>query len=237
MQIPKLQYSNRSREYNICDEEIRDKIIYGYLFEGKSHRKLDEEYIKVNSDYSRGWQSMGVLHYMGIRKEFKGIFSEIDIIDVIKELRKLNDTNYNLLIESLERCFISICSEIIAKDIELESEEFHQVIDIISQNEGKKISYYTTRYERNIKNRTRAIEIHGTKCMACGFDFEKVYGELGRAYIEVHHVSPLSSIEDEVKINPKTDLIAVCSNCHRMIHRKKNHVLSLEELKNIIEKN
>lgn len=37
MKIPKLQQSKRSREYNDCEEEVRDKIIYSYLFEGKSH--------------------------------------------------------------------------------------------------------------------------------------------------------------------------------------------------------
>lgn len=37
MKIPKLQQSKRSREYNDCEEEVRDKIIYSYLFEWKYH--------------------------------------------------------------------------------------------------------------------------------------------------------------------------------------------------------
>ena len=73
--------------------------------------------------------------------------------------------------------------------------------------------------------------------MACGFDFEKTYGERGKDYIEVHHVVPLASRDAEVRIDPAKDLIVVCSNCHRMIHRKKNQVLSLEELKRIIAEN
>jgi len=102
--------------------------------------------------------------------------------------------------------------------------------------EGRKILYYTTRYERNPKNREIAIKINGTKCMACGFDFEKTYGVRGRNFIEVHHIKPLFSNDAEVEINPETDLICVCSNCHRMIHRSKNEVLSLERLKDILEK-
>ena len=43
MEIPELNLSKRSREYNDCSEEIRDKIVYGYLFEGKSHRNLDDD--------------------------------------------------------------------------------------------------------------------------------------------------------------------------------------------------
>lgn len=38
-------------------------------------------------------------------------------------------------------------------------------------------------------------------------------------------------------INPETDLVCVCSNCHRMIHRRKNSILTVEELKKNIAKN
>lgn len=102
--------------------------------------------------------------------------------------------------------------------------------------EGKKIESYATRYERDSNNRLNAIRIHGTKCMACGFDFEEVYGELGKGFIEVHHIKPLSTLNEEIVINPATDLICLCSNCHRMIHRGKN-LLSLEELRLIIQIN
>lgn len=234
LNIPKLQFSNRSREYDSCEEERRDQIIYAYLFEGKSHRKLDDEYANIDSNYSRGWLSMGILHYMGMRKEFKGIFSEVDIITAINELKDLNDGNYNLLIEALQRYYIKSFIEINAKDIQEEDEETHIVINKSNQKEGKEINYYVKRYERSPENRYKAIKIHGMSCMACGFNFEKVYGEIGKSYIEVHHVVPLSSIDEEIIVNPETDLITVCSNCHRMIHRRKNHVLSLEELNNLI---
>lgn len=102
--------------------------------------------------------------------------------------------------------------------------------------EGKKIGFFTTRYERNPQNREIAIKIHGTKCMACGFDFSKFYGERGKDFIEVHHTKPLFQ-SGQHKINPETDLICLCSNCHSMIHRVKDHVLTLNELKKIIDDN
>ncbi len=104
----------------------------------------------------------------------------------------------------------------------------------VPSEEGRKVVYYTTRYERDRKNREEAIEIHGTKCMACGFDFEKVYGERGRHFIEVHHIVPLCSKDEAMKVDPEKDLICVCSNCHRMIHRSRSEVLTLEKLKEII---
>lgn len=97
--------------------------------------------------------------------------------------------------------------------------------------EGKKISYYVTKYERNPKYRELAIKIHGLTCQICGFNFEKMYGELGRGYIEVHHKKPLFSLKDEIIPNPETDMICVCSNCHRMLHRKKCSILTDEEIK------
>lgn len=42
-------------------------------------------------------------------------------------------------------------------------------------------------------------------------------------------------IKEEVEINPETDLVPVCANCHRMIHRRKDDVLTIEELKSIVE--
>lgn len=56
------------------------------------------------------------------------------------------------------------------------------------------------------------------KCEACDFDFEKNYGDLGKGYIECHHLIPLSNflVNKETKLD---DLALLCSNCHKMIHR------------------
>lgn len=55
------------------------------------------------------------------------------------------------------------------------------------------------------------------ECSLCGFNFEKIYGEIGRGFIEAHHIIPVATAgEREVRIE---DYRAVCSNCHRMIHR------------------
>lgn len=106
-----------------------------------------------------------------------------------------------------------------------------------SNSSRKKTVYYTTKYERSAQNREEAIRIHGTKCMICGFDFEKKYGELGKGYIEVHHIKPLSDLDEEVVVNPATDLICVCSNCHRMLHRFRSYMVSVEELRRIVKDN
>lgn len=111
------------------------------------------------------------------------------------------------------------------------------IVETTSAPEGKRIAYYTTKYERSAANRKAAIEKHGTKCFGCGFDFESKYGERGRGFIEIHHTKPLYEMDGETVIDPETDLVPVCSNCHRMIHKKKNAILTVEELRKIIAEN
>ena len=102
-----------------------------------------------------------------------------------------------------------------------------------TRSEGAARYSYSKRYERNPENRKKAIEIHGCKCCICGFDFELVYGERGKGFIEVHHTKPLSEVEDEIVIDPATDLVPVCSNCHRMIHRRKDDVLDVNKVRDL----
>jgi len=101
--------------------------------------------------------------------------------------------------------------------------------------EGNKVRRYT--YERNPKLRSKAILLHGYKCKACGFDFQEKYGKRGSEFIEVHHLNPVSSHEKDTSVDPKTEMTVVCSNCHRMIHRKKDQTLSLDELRELIRQN
>ncbi|MBX7451915.1 HNH endonuclease [Mycolicibacterium sp. 3033] len=77
--------------------------------------------------------------------------------------------------------------------------------------------------ERDRRLRQRKIEEHlathtGLVCYTCGFDFHAGYGEHGQGYIECHHVVPLHA-SGETRTRLK-DLVLICANCHRMIHRR-----------------
>ncbi|MCJ1655327.1 HNH endonuclease [Staphylococcus sp. NRL 16/872] len=58
---------------------------------------------------------------------------------------------------------------------------------------------------------------------------------MGRDFVEIHHLKPLFINGEEHLVNPYTDLVPLCSNCHRMIHRRKYEPYSIEELKSIIK--
>ncbi len=102
------------------------------------------------------------------------------------------------------------------------------------RTEGKQYHVLINRYERDSRIRAAAIRIHGLTCQACGFSFKDVYGAWGEDYIEVHHTKPLSSDNEETFTDPKNDMAVLCSNCHRMIHRRADHLLTIAELQAII---
>jgi hypothetical protein len=59
-------------------------------------------------------------------------------------------------------------------------------------------------------------------CEVCGFDFRQHYpASLGDGFIEVHHLSPLFERDEPLRTS-LADLLLVCSNCHRMIHRTRD---------------
>lgn len=171
-----------------------------------------------------------IVWYSELSNLFNQKFPDVLQTHNYPELRfnKIDDKTYNLEF---------IYTDLDDETIESDQDPLESKVPVESVEEGHKILYYTTRYERSEKNRKEAIRIHGTCCMACGFDFEKTYGKRGRNYIEVHHIKPLYSQNEKVEVNPETDLICLCSNCHRMIHRKKNTILTLYELKDLIESN
>jgi len=66
--------------------------------------------------------------------------------------------------------------------------------------EGAKRTITVNAYERNPQARKKCVNIHGCKCVVCGFDFEETYGEIGKGYIHVHHLTPISEIGNEYEI-------------------------------------
>lgn len=94
--------------------------------------------------------------------------------------------------------------------------------------EGDANEIKSRKYERNPVARRICIDKYGCRCAICGFDFEKEYGEIGKGFIEVHHIIPVSAIGQQYVINPENDLIPLCSNCHSMIHRKNPPYLPKE---------
>lgn len=98
--------------------------------------------------------------------------------------------------------------------------------------EGARATVEVNRFERDPRNRARAIKIHGSDCMVCGMNFGKEFGPLAEGYIHIHHTVPISHLGPDYSIDPVKDLVPLCANCHAAAHRR-NPPLSVEELRNL----
>lgn len=123
---------------------------------------------------------------------------------------------------------------LIIKNIEVLNPQFNATHTEFEEGAAKyRINHL---YERNQFARRECLRLKGYRCEICGLNFEEKYGEIGKNFIEVHHVNFISNFCGKShKVDPTTGLIPVCSNCHSMLHHKHNGVyLSPEQLKQMI---
>lgn len=106
--------------------------------------------------------------------------------------------------------------------------------------EGKQILREHLKRERNSKLINTAkntfIQNNGALfCEACSFDFKDKYiNEINVDFIEAHHLKPVSemAVNETTNIN---DIVMLCPNCHRMIHRYRPWIRNREDIKNILK--
>jgi predicted HNH restriction endonuclease len=99
--------------------------------------------------------------------------------------------------------------------------------------EGKELYRLHRLKERNVAlikmAKARYLDVNPKlSCQVCEFSFEDSYGELGKGFIEAHHIYPISNLTEETPTKVE-DIALVCSNCHRMLHRRRPW-LTLPEL-------
>lgn len=85
-------------------------------------------------------------------------------------------------------------------------------------------------HERNASARKACLRLHGLGCSVCKVRLQERYGVVGKGFIHVHHLKPLARARGKYELNPETDLVPVCPNCHAMLHRKKR-MLSPQQLR------
>ena len=100
--------------------------------------------------------------------------------------------------------------------------------------EGSVSTVLVNRFERSLEARSKCVLHYGFTCQVCGFDFEEVYGEIGKDFVHVHHLLELSSIRASYIVNPYDDLVPVCPNCHAMLHKRKP-AYTIDELKGLMQ--
>jgi predicted RNA-binding protein with PUA-like domain len=87
------------------------------------------------------------------------------------------------------------------------------------------VKYHTHKYRERDRGLVReakrvfAQEHDGQLfCEICSFSFSDTYGELAQDYIEAHHKISVSEMEPDTEVSI-SDLMMVCANCHRVLHK------------------
>jgi|GEM_PF-3176035 len=97
--------------------------------------------------------------------------------------------------------------------------------------ESKRYRWHKRAEGRNSAVARNAKRLHGPVCRACGRNFAEELGELGKACLDAHHLSPFSELDSRPRrLDPLKDFAVVCANCHRMLHTE-TPPLSPEQLK------
>lgn len=216
-----FQFDETLVGYGVCTanhdfDNVNNEGYSGYYqFDNSTIRFLDKPITSIDySKIDKEFKSFNQAH----QKRNAGLFPSI--FQLISQQKTIapNDSN---IIEISE---------------ELPSTDLDAII------EGAKKQITVNAYERNPVARRECLKYFKQKnngiikCEICGFQFSKVYGKQFEEKIHVHHIVEISSIGDEYKVNPTTDLIPICPNCHMIIHSRKP-AYKPEEVMNMINSN
>ena len=152
-------------------------------------------------------------------------------------IEKINDMRYSMKIELNHSLKLSNSTFETTTIKESDDNSFSKRNNLENKEyyEGRKKEVMLLNRIRNRAARDECLRISEGKCCVCEFDFSKTYGSLGKGFLEVHHKVPISQYKNEHSIT-LNDLCALCSNCHRMLHRTKDP-MNVDELKKIVQKN
>lgn len=209
--FPKSQVSYRMEVVAVgldFDEATDDKNFWkdqALYYDGLGTHKYAR--FRLISTLPDGFMTSAVLREYGLTKQIRGVIQ-------INDERLLAFMNGDTLGNGTSNGTSGVSG--LGESTSFEEGELHEVV--------------CTRYERNREAREACIAMKGCRCAVCGMDFESRYGEIGAGFIHVHHVVPISSIGENYQVNPATDLVPVCPNCHNMLH-KKEPPYTIEELR------
>jgi len=106
-------------------------------------------------------------------------------------------------------------------------------IHTVAATEGRRRLVLHLQRERNqtvVRNKKK--QAASFDCEVCGFSFGRAYGRAASDYCEVHHLLPLSDVEDRTRTRID-DLAILCANCHRVVHLQ-NPPYTLNQVKSML---
>jgi len=212
-----LTHLVRALDNEIIEENERDNFKFGRLFEVVAYtgeeNKINFEQTQLGKlDFrNRGWGAAENLNNIADENKIENI--QIEIWDLFKPY-------FNQNLQESSKDYQTFLNDELEQDFE--------------SKEGKELFRKHRIRERDssltLKKKQNAEKSGKLNCEVCQFSFLYFYEQ---DYIECHHKIPIYKGERITKLE---DLALVCSNCHRMLHRKiNNDFLTIEQLKERIK--
>ena len=199
--IPFAKFTAQTPQINELSEILRRMSL-------KAGEKISEDFRSPNG------VAMKLLNFYSIKNPGKGL------AHASKADRKIWK-EFSMRQQELSVVAQKIRTQISDSD-EVNPHFFNEIIGEIMAPEGRLLVRTHYERERNPALVRRKKEVVFAKkghlaCEACGFDFEKIYGERGQGFIECHHTKPLHTLKSGSNTR-LDDLVLLCANCHRMVH-------------------
>jgi 5-methylcytosine-specific restriction endonuclease McrA len=188
----------------ITQPDLRRSDIYNDVLEKQLAKKYFNKFI---------FEGYGSTNYM------TNFFS-----DSIGNRKKLSSISFKKLLRISKNIIRTIVSV-------LESEDVGMTFNYPAIENRTTVVNHLKR-ERSSRLAQAAKKRDGYVCQICKFSLVDYYGDLARGFAEVHHKIPLASLRNKTVTQLK-DLITVCPNCHRMLHRMTGQAPDIRELKKI----
>jgi hypothetical protein len=146
-------------------------------------------------------------------------------IDVSDEpwLRELlgEQANFSLGLNRIRSLSVlSALDSMFGKALGFPKERLPEEVPEGTYREGQGVQITVNRYERDASARAACLRHFGPVCQICRVDLATLYGPIAAGLVHVHHLQPLSQVEEQHEVRPDQDLIPVCPNCHAVVHRR-----------------
>jgi hypothetical protein len=134
--------------------------------------------------------------------------------------------------ESAEQGFCNTAVEFFREVLEQQPSDLSPIRDYPKVERRLVTSHL--RHERNSYLAEECKRRDKHRCQVCKLAFSERYGaELGSGFAEAHHRRALKNLPDIVETLLE-DLVTVCANCHRMLHRMEGLEGDIAELRRIV---
>lgn len=114
------------------------------------------------------------------------------------------------------------------------SDQSHARDDYAKYENRTRVRSHLSRERSSLLATQRKIK-DGYVCQICDDRMVDRYGEIGEDFAESHHIVPLGKLKGRTKTRLE-DLLTVCANCHRMLHRMDGEKGDIEKLRVIVRR-